>query len=62
MKVFEALGNKDNRPQKGGWAAGNYTSTCCICGAFFMGDKRAVHCAPCAYDDKITTDNRESMI
>ena len=54
MNVFEALGNKDNRPQKAGWAAGNYTCTCCTCGAFFTGDKRAVHCEPCAYGDKVT--------
>lgn len=32
----------------GGWAAGNYLSTCYRCKATFEGDKRAISCLPCA--------------
>lgn len=32
----------------GGYAYGNYMSTCCKCGRFFMGDKRATECFSCA--------------
>jgi len=39
----------DPRPKKAGWAPGNYTCKCCVCNAAFIGDKRAVTCADCAY-------------
>ena len=46
------LGYKlDHRPRNGGWAPGNYTNECCDCGEKFVGDKRAVQCADCAYND-----------
>lgn len=48
----------DKRPKKGGWATGNYSGKCYICDKEFTGDKRAVHCAPCAYGDKLTKDNQ----
>lgn len=41
----------DSRPQKGWWAPGNYLNTCVLCKKEFVGDKRAGHCAPCAYGD-----------
>jgi hypothetical protein len=41
---------RDHRPQRRGWAPGYYMHTC-HCGEQFMGDKRAVECADCAYDD-----------
>ena len=39
----------DERPQRNLWAPGSYYATCCICGERFLGDKRAVDCADCAY-------------
>lgn len=47
--VFEM--GQDIRPQKGAWAPGDYIYKCCHCGKRFIGDKRAVVCAPCAYND-----------
>ncbi len=41
----------DERPQRGGWAPGNYLGKCIKCDIDFVGDKRACHCAPCAYGD-----------
>lgn len=43
----------DNRPKRGWWAPGNYFKVCKNCGCTFIGDKRAGHCADCAYDDNI---------
>ena len=40
---------RDDRPKHGGWAPGSYCNKCCDCGAGFIGDKRAVACADCAY-------------
>jgi len=40
---------EDNREPKGGWAKGNYTSTCHYCKEMYIGDKRSVTCADCAY-------------
>lgn len=39
----------DSRPKRGFWAPGNYVNTCVRCDCTFIGDKRAVHCADCAY-------------
>ena len=41
----------DQRPQRFAWAPGNYIAKCSCCGKRFIGDKRAVLCAPCAYND-----------
>lgn len=38
----------ENEYPIGGYAPGNYTCKCCICGNTFRGDKRAVQCKPCA--------------
>ncbi len=40
---------RDDRPQKGAWAPGNYMNKCSGCGCGFIGDKRAYECADCAY-------------
>lgn len=40
---------RDDRPPKGGWAPGNYWNRCADCGEHFVGDKRAIICADCAY-------------
>jgi hypothetical protein len=47
----DILHNKDERPQKGAWAPGNYFNTCLNCGKLFIGDKRACCCASCAYSE-----------
>lgn len=39
----------DGRRPLGGWASGNYACVCQACGRQFVGDKRALSCAPCAY-------------
>jgi len=39
----------DERPPRGWWAGGEYMNVCRKCGAHFIGDKRAGHCADCAY-------------
>ncbi len=40
---------KDTRSKCGAWAPGKYYNSCCECGDMFIGDKRAVMCADCAY-------------
>ena len=50
---------QDTRPQKYMWKRGNYGIKCRICGDQFMGDKRALECADCAYDD--TDENAHSL-
>lgn len=42
---------QDQRPQKGGWAPGVYSCQCTRCRTAFLGDKRATHCADCAYSE-----------
>lgn len=42
---------EDNRTRRGWWAPGSYLNTCQKCGQNFVGDKRAGHCADCAYSD-----------
>lgn len=39
----------DDRPQKGGWAPGNYLDKCTTCTEQFIGGKHAIICADCAY-------------
>ena len=39
----------DKRPCNNGWCPGSYTCTCAVCRDIFIGDKRAVVCADCAY-------------
>lgn len=51
--------NRDERPQRFGWAPGGYIRKCPLCDTQFVGDKRAYMCAPCAYakPDEATTPN-----
>lgn len=51
MDILEAMANQDKRSRKGMWAPGEYCCKCHKCGSSFMGDKRAMTCAPCAYGD-----------
>jgi len=46
---------QDYRPQRGGWAPGLYLCQCRKCSSSFIGDKRAVECAECAY--KVQTEH-----
>ena len=49
---MSALNNPmDTRPRRNGWAPGDYLNTCYLCNKQFVGDKRAVSCAPCAYKE-----------
>ena len=51
--LFDLMPEKDDRAKKDGWATGWYINIKCNeCQKPFMGDKRAVTCAPCAYNDK----------
>ena len=40
----------DKRPAMGWWAPGPYICLCNKCNVMFLGDKRAVQCADCAYE------------
>lgn len=39
----------DERERKGSWAPGSYICHCMQCKDLFIGDKRAMMCADCAY-------------
>ena len=47
----EPLGRvkEDGSPARGGWAGGDYLCRCMRCQQNFLGDKRALVCADCAY-------------
>jgi len=40
---------RDERPPHNGWAGGNYECQCLGCSKSFLGDKRCLTCADCAY-------------
>ena len=46
---LDIFGKNDDRPKKGSWAPGGYSGKCLKCGDAFVGDKRALECADCAY-------------
>lgn len=41
--------DNDSRAPFRGWAPGGYMCKCSVCKEQFIGDKRAYHCAHCAY-------------
>ncbi len=41
----------DSRPKRGAWAPGSYLCHCYNCGQKFQGDKLAMSCADCAYNN-----------
>jgi hypothetical protein len=49
----------DDRPKCGWWAPGSYMNKCRVCEETFIGDKRAGHCADCAYKIKAQQDKAE---
>lgn len=53
MTDRQTVPKQDARPIKSGWAPGNYGNFCCDCGEEFLGDKRAVQCADCAYKRRV---------
>jgi hypothetical protein len=40
---------EDSRPRRWMWAPGDYFCACVRCDEQFIGDKRAIYCADCAY-------------
>ena len=54
-----ALLTCDTRDTVGLWAPGTYQNNCVACGCAFVVDRRAMHCAPCAYA-KLRKDNAEA--
>ena len=50
---FSKMKRLDLRPAIGWWSpgGGEYTVTCNQCKCMFVGDKRAGHCADCAYEN-----------
>ena len=51
IMLNEKFRDRDDRPAIGCYAPGGYIVKCIKCKYSFIGDKRAGHCAPCAYDD-----------
>lgn len=49
MMEQKPLPKEDARAQRGMWAPGAYFCRCTRCGEDFIGDKRALWCADCAY-------------
>lgn len=43
------LPKEDKRPRNGMWAPGSYWCKCVHCEEEYIGDKRSVCCADCAY-------------
>jgi hypothetical protein len=49
LEALKRMKPDDDRPQRLGWAPGGYMCLCSQCEEHFIGDKRAVQCADCAY-------------
>lgn len=49
VEAIKRMKPDDSRPQRLGWAPGGYMRLCRQCEEHFVGDKRAVQCADCAY-------------
>lgn len=52
----------DQRPKRLSWAPGGYSCECFECNRRFIGDKRAMLCAPCAYMSDETDFNRRKIL
>lgn len=55
LSMVQAMKPADTRPANGAWAPGSYMDKCMICDCHFLGDKRALVCADCAYDAVIVS-------
>jgi hypothetical protein len=53
--IYELVTNRDVRPPRNGWAKGFYSRNCHMCHEAFVGDKRAITCAECAYTEPKVT-------
>ena len=49
---FDKL-KQDSRPQRGLWAPGKYWCRCRKCPDSYIGDKRSIWCADCAYAEPV---------
>ena len=49
LEFVKAIKPQDSRPRRKMWAPGGYVCKCLDCGCQFVGDKRAISCADCAY-------------
>lgn len=49
--MFDEIKADDVRPKLGAWAPGSYICKCYNCERQFTGDKRALSCADCAYNN-----------
>lgn len=49
VEAIKRMKPADSRPQHLGWAPGGYMCLCRRCEEHFIGDKRAIQCADCAY-------------
>lgn len=47
---------RDKRPKRDLWAPGYYSNKCFKCEKIFLGDKKSIMCAPCAYK-KVKNEN-----
>lgn len=50
---------EDKRPPFNGWAGGDYECLCLACRDKFLGDKRCLTCADCAYKPTPNTPQQE---
>jgi len=46
----------DKRPMLGAWAPGGYIGECQECSKEYIGDKRSLECADCAYSKEVVCD------
>jgi hypothetical protein len=46
---------EDSRPHIGLWAPGEYLCECRACRDYYLGDKRSLFCADCAYKEEART-------
>jgi hypothetical protein len=60
----ENISNSWPKERKLGWAGGDYTFKCLVCKDYFIGDKRASMCYPCAVkrEKEMVEDNKGAGI
>jgi hypothetical protein len=59
MEMWTGIVTPSDLPAKGRWAPGSYWCECAICKRQFQGDKRAVQCARCAYNEPPSVEGRQ---
>lgn len=53
---------RDERPPYNGWARGDYECKCLGCDKSFIGDKRCLTCADCAYKQKQASSDNSDLL